>query len=261
VLEEWLQPTDRPPEAFAHFRVIDIAELDAPSGAVKDYLRDLLHESAVDLGFLEDVTRRLGWAKAEAIVRQRLPANSTARRGRFGEVVGVFMLNQFNGYIVPIEKAHFAITGGQSQPSTDAVLLRVDDTGVTEVCFVESKLRTRADNFASVEGVQQLQADYDKEIPDMLAFTAARLFDRGEPLYEAFMEYMSSREDERDRDSFRLLLFYDVTVWSERCLNNLEDEAPTASPLTVHTIHVTDLADLVSDVFNRAGVSVVDDEP
>jgi hypothetical protein len=261
VLDQWLQPTDRPPEAFAHFRVVDITELDAPSAAVKDHLCDLLRESALDLEFLEDMTRRLGWAKAEAIVRQRLPANSTARRGRFGEVVGVFTLNQFNGYVVPIEKAHFAITGGQSQPSTDAVLLQVDHGVVTEVCFVESKLRTRADNFAGVEGVQQLQADYTREIPDMLAFTAARLFDRGEPLYDAFMEYMGSREDERERDSFRLLLFYDVSAWSERCLTNLEEDSPTASPLTVHTTRVTGLAELVGELFDRVGVSVVDDEP
>ena len=112
--------------------------------AVKDHLYELLQVSAVDPGFLGDLANRLGWEKTRAIVSQRLPSNSSARRGRFGEVVGVNMLHHFDGYVIPIEKAHFSITGGQSQPSTDAVLLRVGGNGaITEVCFVESKLRTR----------------------------------------------------------------------------------------------------------------------
>jgi hypothetical protein len=261
VLDQWLQSEERASSTFAHFDVIDLTEREAPSAEIKEHLCDLLLESAVDLAFLEDVTRRLGWARAESIVRQRLPANAKARRGRFGEVVGVFMLHQFEAYAVPIEKAHFAITGGQSQPSTDAVLLRIADGAVAEVCFVESKLRTRAENFAGVEGARQLKADHEKDVPDMLAFTAARLFDKADPLYDPFMNYMASRDDEGDKDSFRLLLFYDAEAWSERCLANLEDDEPELSPLRVHALRVSALRDLVDDIFGQVGMEVVDDEP
>ena len=148
---------------------------------MREHLAQLLQISAVDTGFLEDLARRLGWGKTEAIVRQKLTSNRTARRGRFGEVAGVNMLRQFDGYVIPIEKSHFMITGGQSQPSTDAVLFRVSGGAITEVCFVESKLRTRKDGIAGIEGMRQLTDDYAKQIPDMLTFTAAPPVRRGEP--------------------------------------------------------------------------------
>jgi hypothetical protein len=261
VLNQWLQAAERSSGGFTRFGVMDLTELVAPSDAVKDHLYDLLQVSAVDPGFLGDLANRLGWEKTRAMVSQRLPSNSRARRGRFGEVVGVNMLHQFEGYVIPIEKAHFSITGGQSQPSTDAVLFRVGDNGkIIEVCFVESKLRTRADGMAGVEGIRQLKADYAKEIPDMLTFTASRLYDRGDPLYHSFMEYMSSR-DEEQLDTFRLLLFYDTSAWSEKCLSNIEDDEPDLSPMTVHAARIADLPDLVSDLFSRCGVQVIDDEP
>jgi hypothetical protein len=262
VLNQWLQAAQRSSGGFTRFGVTDVTELGAPSDAVKDHLYELLQVSAVDPGFLGDLANRLGWEKTTAIVSQRLPSNSSARRGRFGEVVGVNMLHQFDGYVIPIEKAHFSITGGQSQPSTDAVLLRVGDNGaITEVCFVESKLRTRLDGMAGVEGVRQLKADYAKEIPDMLTFTASRLYERGDPLYYPFMEYMSSRDEEQQRDTFRLLLFYGTSAWSEKCLANIEDDEPDLSPVTVHAARIADLPDLVSDLFGRCGMQVIDDEP
>jgi len=94
----------------------------------------------------------------------------------------------------------------------------------------------------------------------MLTFTAARLYDQGSPLYDPFMEYMRSRDDERQRDAFRLLLFYDVSAWSERCLANIEDDGPGVSPVTVHAVRVADLPGLVNDIFARCGVQVLDDE-
>jgi hypothetical protein len=260
VLNQWLRAAQRPSSAFTGFSVVDVTELGVPAGQVKEHLTQLLQASAADTGFLEDLARRLGWGTTEAIVRQRLTSNRTARRGRFGEVVGVNMLRQFDGYVIPIEKPHFMITGGQSQPSTDAVLFRVANGAIKEVCFVESKLRTRADGIAGAEGMRQLADDYAKQIPDMLTFTASRLYDQGSSLYDPFMEYMRSREDERQRDAFRLLLFYDVSAWSERCLANIEDDGPGVSPVTVHAVRVADLPALVNDVFARCGVQVPDDE-
>ena len=72
---------------------------------------------------------------------------------------------------------------------------------------------------------------------------------------------MSSRDDEQQRDTFRLLLFYDTSAWSEKCLANIEDDEPDVSPVTVHAARIADLPDLVSDLFGRCGMQVIDDEP
>lgn len=260
MLDQWLAPSGRPSGTYARFEVVDVAEAASPSTDVQSHLCDLVAQSSVDLHFLADITRRLGWGRAEQAVGQRLPQHSRAQRGRFGEVLGVAMLEQFDGYVLPIQKAHFAITGGQSQPSTDAVLVKLDDGSIVEVCFVESKLRTVRDRFAAVEGVRQLEADYAKDEHDMLLFTAARLYDQGNSLYDPFLEYMASR-DEANIDSFRLMLCYEDAVWTDHALDDLRDDEPTASPLTVHVTRVAELRELVETIFDRVGIAVVDDEP
>jgi hypothetical protein len=260
LLDQWLAPSNRPSGTYAPFDVVDVLEAASLSTDVEDHLCELAAQSSVDLDFLADMTRRLGWARAEQVVSQRLPKNSRAQRGRFGEVLGVAVLEQFHGYLLPIQKAHFAITGGQSQPSTDAVLLKLDSGSIVEVCFVESKLRTVRDRFAAVEGVRQLEADYAKDEHDMLLFTAARLYDQGDSLYDPFLEYMASRSEEKI-DSFRLMLCYEDAVWTDDALEDLRDDEPTASPLTVHVTRVAELRKLVETIFDRVGIAVVDDEP
>lgn len=240
--------------------MVDVLEAAPPSGEVENHLCELVAQSSVDLDFLADITRRLGWRRAEQAVGQRLPQNFRAQRGRFGEVLGVAMLEQFNGYVLPIQKAHFAITGGQSQPSTDAVLVKLDGGSIVEVCFVESKLRTVRDRFAAVEGVRQLEADCAKDEHDMLLFTAARLYDQDDALYDPFLEYMASRSEE-NMDSFHLMLCYEDAVWTDNALDDLRDDEPTASPLTVHVTRVAELRKLVETIFNRVGIAVVDVEP
>lgn len=260
LLDRWLSSSNRPSDTYSSFAVVDILEAAAPSADVENHLCELVARSAVDLDFLADVTRRLGWRRAEQAVGRRLPQNSRAQRGRFGEVLGVALLEQFDGYVLPIQKAHFAITGGQSQPSTDAVLMKLDSGSIVEVCFVESKLRSVRDRFAAVEGVRQLEADYAKDEHHMLLFTAARLYDTDDALYDPLLEYMASRS-EVDIDSFRLMLCYEATVWTDDALNDLRDDEPTASPLTVHVTRVAELRKLVDTVFDRVGIAVDDDEP
>jgi Cap4 SAVED domain len=260
LLDRWLASSHRPSDTYPSFDVVDMLEAAAPSAEVENHLCELIAQSAVDLDFLADVTRRLGWQRAEQAVGQRLPQNSRAQRGRFGEVLGVAVLEQLDGYVLPIQKAHFAITGGQSQPSTDAVLVKLDSGAIVEVCFVESKLRSVRDRFAAVQGVRQLEADYAKEEHDMLLFTAARLYDMESALYDPLLEYMASRSEE-NIDSFRLMLCYDATVWTDDALNDLRDDEPTASPLTVHVARVAELRTLVETIFNRVGIAVDDDEP
>jgi Cap4 SAVED domain len=255
-----LTSSERPPGTYASFEVVDVLEAERPSADIENHLCELVAQSSVDLAFLADITNRLGWRRAEQAVSQRLPRNARAQRGRFGEVLGVAMLEQLDGYVLPIQKAHFAITGGQSQPSTDAVLLKLNSGSIVEVCFVESKLRTVRDRFAAVEGVRQLEADCAKDEHDMLLFTASRLYDQGDALYDPFLEYMASRSEE-SIDSFRLMLCYEDAVWTDEALDDLRDDEPSASPLTVHVTRVAELRKLVETIFDRVGIAVVDDEP
>jgi hypothetical protein len=258
-LAEWLTARLREPATYESFETVDATEREVCSDGHRDHLARLLQASALDPDFVRDLSRLAGWDAALAALESRLPAQPRARRGRFGEVLAAAALNEFDGYVVPVEKARYVVTGGQSQPATDALALRIDTIGeVSEVCFVEVKLRTTADMAAPMEGARQLAADYAKKIPDIVTFAAARLHERSDPLYEPFMRYFASREADL-RDTFCLTAVYDTCHWRETALTNLDDDQQEIAPLRVVAMRLAELRALVDDVFERAGLIADDD--
>ena len=127
-----------------------------------------------------------------------------------------------------------------------------------EVCFVESKLRGSADTGAPVEGYEQLRRDYEKELPDILQFLAARLQERNDPLYGDFMIYLRDRRDLASLDTFRLGLLWERDEWSETCLHNLEEylENSGPPPVSVHVVVISGLINLVEELYGRLGLDV-----
>src|SRR5712691_11907730 len=100
------------------------------------------------------------------------------------------ILEQFHGYKIPVQKLRFKITKGESLPGTDILALKTNIEGlITEVCFIESKLRTSSDNRAAIEGCNQLQGDYNSKFPDMVDFVTQRLYERQDPLFRPFLLY------------------------------------------------------------------------
>ena len=182
-LADWLIAQLRVPATYARFETVDVTEREECGEAHRDHLSGLLRASALDPEFVRDNIELAGWETGESMVAGQPPARPRAKRGRFGEALAVAALAEFDGYVVPVEKARHAVTGGQSQPSTDALALRVDDSGeIVEVCFVEVKLRTTSDNAAPMQGVRQL-AQTCEDLPTTQAGPPAffRPFARGGP--------------------------------------------------------------------------------
>ncbi|HEX6806881.1 MAG TPA: Hachiman antiphage defense system protein HamA [Gemmatimonadaceae bacterium] len=261
MLDKWLNRSPRAEDTFVGFRVEDLVELEACTEEMKKHLAELMRKSAINYQFLAELAEHLEWPTTAGIVASRMPTQNNTKRGRFGEVVGVALLQELMNYVNPVEKGHFSITSDQSPPGTDAVLLMLDGQSavVTEVCFVESKLRTVRDANAAVEGATQLATDQEQDLPDMLLFVAARLYERGDPLFQPFAKYLGSRSTEH-ADSSRLLLFYDSSVWQERVLENLRDAEPKLGRFGVVVTCLPNLRDLVAEVFSAAGMTVEDDD-
>jgi hypothetical protein len=261
MLSDWLNWCERNPCPYSQFQVTDIEERDAPSQDVKTYLANLLRTARFDPQFLHDMAQTLGWAGVQRMIAQGIPTVSSAKRGEFGEVLMTEILSNFHGYTIPIFKLRFKMTANQSLPSTDILALKIDATGaITEVCFVESKLRTTADAMVAVEGCRQLQQDYEAKLPDILAFVAARLYERDDPVYETFRAYMRHRRDTTEQDTFRLSLCWEHTAWRERVLENLQDAGVEVPRLTVHVMRIYHLRQLTDELFAEIGVVAVSDD-
>jgi hypothetical protein len=208
VLEEWLTSVDRTPAPYSDFGVVDVTELAEPAEAILDEVSALLRDARVDPSFFRASAQALGWERVEEWLQEAVPVGTTARRGQFGEVLSTAVLEEFHAYVIPLQKLRYAITAGQSLPSTDVLAVAVDEDSqtVAEVCFVEVKLRTGPDTGIAAIGYRQLRDDYGRRLPDILRFIAERLHERGDQLFDPFMSYLARRDDADGVDTFRLFL-------------------------------------------------------
>lgn len=259
-MDRWLVVSVRNPNPYSKFSLEDFGAKPI-NDEIKKYLLQLLGHARFNPDFLAFAKARLPWDKLKQVQDSRVPRHTTIKRGDFGEVVSAALLEKFYGYVVPVAKLRSTVIGNQTMPSTDVLALRLDVSGeITEVCFVESKLRTTMSKQVAVQGYQQLERDQAYAIPGMLVFTAERLFERGDHVMsEKCLAYLRSRS-ETTLDSSSLHLFFDKSVWSEDVLENLEEANPTLSPLTVRLVQIENLASLTDELYASMGILDITDE-
>ncbi len=249
----WLLRNTRP--VYTRFSVVDINEAVPLTDGVRSHLRQLLLTARFRIDFLRDAAMRLGWARTSQRILRGLGMRDSARRGLFGEAITAAMLAEFHQYTIPVQKLQVLVSGEQTQPGTDVIALKVGAAGaIDEVCYVESKLRTYNDTNIAREGYAQLLGDYTSAAVDMLWFVAERMHERGDPLYEPFMQYFWDRADTRQKDVFRLFLIWEDRVWTETVLQNLEDEEPVLERFNVHVTRLRELAVLTAGLLHEIGI-------
>ena len=257
MISNWLAWTPRDPSPYENFQLIDINERASISSEVKSHLTELLVEARFDLPFLQVVTKRLGWKTVQKhLISTSQPTVPILRRGFFGEVLTSGILVEFFSYIIPVQKFQFAISANQSLPGTDLIAIKKNERSLSEVCFVESKLRTTADTGAAIQGYKQLKKDYSERIPQMVLFILARLFETKDPLFENFLNYLRDRRDMARVERFRLGLAWERDAWTETVLKNLEEEVddPELPRLVVQCARVRELPSLIKELFQMIGV-------
>jgi len=262
-LASWLGWEYRSPNSYTKFVIVEVRENGRISSRVKSSLAGLLSSARVDPRLIRIAVDRFGWQRVKTLLTNIQPMSATGKRGEFGEVLVAAILVAFLGYIVPVQKLRFAIMGEQSLPSTDIIAVKKGSKGLTEVSFVESKLRTTGDTGAAVQAYEQLKQDYSEKVPDMVMFVVSRLYERGDPLFNDFLDYMFDRNDTAGKESFNIGLVWEQDNWTETVLQNLEDDIEDSNQLRiiVEIVRINDLRGLVDEAFQLIGVTkVLDDE-
>ncbi len=262
MLNTWIESTERDPSEYNTFTTWDLSEASSPSDEIKSELARRITDARTDRAFVREAATFLGWDGVRDLMDSVIPTVGTLRKGRFGEVLAQWVLEELHGYAVPVNKLHFALTQNQSLPGTDLLAVKVNTEGteIVEVCLLESKLRTSADTGCGVEAHDQLVADARQRIPAIYRFTAERLREQGDPLFGAFMEYLRERRQSGGpSDTFRIFLTFDVEPWSETTLVNLHELPPDLAQLAAHKLLVTGLAQLIEDVYGSVGMTSGED--
>lgn len=262
-LSIWLKCTAQQPCQFAHFNLMETQEISQITPQTKAFLRTALINAKVNLNVFQAYANRIGWARVEQlIVQDFLAKGMRMRRGFFGEVLMCKILEQFSDYTIPVQKWRHSITSDQSLPGTDTIAIKTANNSITEVCYVESKLRTTRNRNAAVEGYDQLKADFLKDIPDMLIFVLSRLEERNDPLFSAFQKYVFDRKNTINIEKFYLGLTWEDTAWKDETLKDLESAMgePGFPALTVNKTRIVNLAVLVAGLYEDTGLRETLDE-
>ena len=266
LLSDWLVCKARTSSPYKKFDLFEIDERTRISKEVRPYLGKLLLDARIDPNLLRNVAKRLGWKKTERLlVAPSKPSKPRKRRGDFGEILTNAILVEIMGYTIPVQKLRFAISSERSLPGTDTIAIKKGNGFFSEMCFVESKLRTANDPYscrAAVEGYEQLKRDYLERVPDMIRFILARLHDRGDPLFYDFLNYLDNRQDLTYIDRFRIGLTWEHEKWKEEVLEILEEEVDdTGLPrLVVQRVRIQELSLNVKDLFESIGMEMIQDE-
>jgi hypothetical protein len=234
------------------FEVDDLSELGERQPAHVTYLAYLLERAKTDPAVKEDILGLVGW-------RPRA-GRPLIRKGEFGEVVAAAELEEFDRFSVPIKKLRHQIDPEQTQPGNDVVAFVLSEDGeIQRLVFAECKLRTTSDVRAATAAHAQLVADREIGFADILAFILKRFHEQRHPLLDPLRRYLR-RRDISDRGDYQVALIWDGAQWGEAVIDRLDPLPDLLDPLTVRVTLCMTLADLVDEVFNEAGMDIVEDE-
>jgi hypothetical protein len=257
MINGWLNSSNRSVTAFP-FNVVDVQEI---PGAVPqaEKFASLLREAYWGEDYLSGLAARYGWeAVKERFLQARMDTQLRVKRGDFGEAVAVQYLTEVENYSIPVAKLRFKITSNQTLPGTDCIAVKVTNSKLVEVCYLESKLRTTKDLSVAIAGANQLKQDADITLPEIVTFVARRLRQEHNNLAGFIEEYIFSRDT--GLDSFKLMLFQERNSWDEKILENLNDEEIELRPLCVYVVKVDNLVTLSNNAFTALGVIEVRDD-
>jgi len=253
-LTDWLAEEERAPDRA--YAVADIGErFDRPPDLLA-CLADLMRRAKIDPVHLDRIVAALGW---EAVQARLAPGRQRVRRGEFGEALAGAILEELEGWSVPIVKLRYQIDPEQTQPGTDLLAVRVDGREIDDLLFAESKLRGDVDNQAAVDAHAQLVEDRDKEFADILVFVMARLLEQRSSLFEPLTAFLARRDSDA-KGSYGIFVTFDEAAWREAVLDTLDSEPGLLDPLGVRVTRLSDLRELADSACAAAGLNVVDDD-
>jgi len=258
MFNSWLQTQQRDPSPSTKFQVNDFIEHgDKNDESVKSDLKQIFIQSSVNLDLLKSLTKKYGWDKSyELFVASGQPSNRNMAKGRFGEILLVGVLKEFFDYIIPIHKLQYTITKNQTLPSTDILAIKATSE-ISEMCFVESKLRIVDDINAPVIAYQQLMEDQTYEIPDIIKFAMNRLADKNDPLVDAFILYLLEPIDVTiKKDVFRIGVIYEKEKWNEKSFEKLDKEITGSKRIYVDLLKIEGLQSFVENIYQYLGVTL-----
>jgi predicted restriction endonuclease len=264
LLSTWLKVDNSQEINISKFSINLLKESCNINDDIKNHVKKLIRYSVVDEELFEIVKNMAGWQGAvETLVDPSLPENPKFKRGFFGEVVTSNTLIEIFDYIIPIQKLEYAMNK-QSLPGTDVIALKVENNEITEICYLESKLRTSESgiNTLVTTAYEQLNKDLSLKIPSMSTFLLKRLHKEKHHLFSNFFQYLINRTSSFEKEIFRIGIVCDINIWNVIALQKLNEylEDSLTQRIVVDVILVKNLATLIDELFQSCNMEIINED-
>jgi hypothetical protein len=183
-------------------------------------------------------------------------------RGEFGEILCTDILEKFFDYIIPFYKLRVAnINPDLSEHGIDVYGIKMKDDEISEISFIESKVRTNYEENILIEALDQLDNYFQDSLVDWHEFCLKQFFSTKSNYFEPFMRYLNNRLDLQHIYSFKLFLNIDKESWDDWIITNLSDSEKTLPKLEVLIIQVQKLAEFIHYIYeNQCNIRICDED-
>ncbi|MHA2044488.1 MAG: Hachiman antiphage defense system protein HamA [Candidatus Thorarchaeota archaeon] len=255
---KWLEVDDAI-ECSLSFKVIFLKESMPPDTTVIKGLANGLAELLLEFDMMVAIVKRVGRSGLRKILKSRINRSIPLKRGDFGEILTSGVLEGIADIHVPFSKLAYRILANQSLPGYDIIAVKEDrNQSIESIFFVETKLRTSYSSDAGKDALEQLQKTFDNHHTDNLLFTIRCVERKNPKLHKLLLDYMFEVNTNRIEENFVIGLVFEKTVWTDRCLSNIEPILNNSDyPLTsVYVVPVDNLSNLIDDICDESNLEV-----
>jgi hypothetical protein len=196
---------------------------------------------------------QLGYAKAAALLAERMPRSKTARSGEFGEILATELVEEGLGYRVPVRRLRYKDGREMALRGDDFIGIKTDAAGTLGFAKGESKSRASLAKDVISDARKVLSRDAGRPTPTSILFVADRLMDLGgddELLGRSIRNEVANRAVAPER--IEHVLF---TISGNAAPEALAEDLAAATndrPHTVIHVHVPDHQDFIKTSFEEA---------
>ena len=154
-----------------------LSEKPAGRAAIRGALIERVRSHYDKLDQIADDIERLGFPRASAILKERMPRTPRARSGEMGEIIATEFVEFYTGFRVPVRRLQYK--DGREMALRGDDFLGVDEDEEERLLLLkgESKSRQRLSNDVVTDARYRLSADDGRPTPISLLFVADRLLE------------------------------------------------------------------------------------
>jgi hypothetical protein len=256
---KWVKHNEYFLEDYPEYSTFDFFEIEPITDEIINALIKMMQNAKNDPEIISDATSVLGWSKVSQYLKRRTAKKDKIKKGDFGEALINHILQKHFGYKIPVHKLRFKLSSDQSLPAMDSIALKINDEGIIELCYIESKTATKYTTSEMQKAYVQLQEDYDKEIPDMIIFILEIVKNSDKQLYDYLMLYLKDRELKKDKDKFIIEYTCEKLCWTFGSMENLKEVIDDEYPDTILSLmRIKDLEKKIYNIVSEIGDELIE---